>query len=203
VRRVAALALLATLLLAGCGHTNRPEAVVERWLNALNQGAAGRPGMYAQKSESDLVVPRWWSCDPGVLDVVEVGKGDASRVRLGKLSEFLAFVPYRITYASDAPTRCMPHALPTDPVLDVAILGRTDSGSWRVNSLTSSSQTAGNLRVPSEGGPQVASSSAVIWVVGLLVGFVLCGLVAILMRAMPKPAPVSSEPIDPSEARGL
>src|SRR5262249_27174868 len=75
MRRVAALAMLAALLLAGCANTDRLEGRVERWFSSLNQGAAGQPDRFAPRTESDAVLPGWEHCDPGGFDVIEVRGG--------------------------------------------------------------------------------------------------------------------------------
>jgi hypothetical protein len=65
------------LVLSCCGgQEQRPEGIVERWLLALNQGSAGRPGRYAPASVSDAVLPDWQNLDPGEFDVIEVGRAD-------------------------------------------------------------------------------------------------------------------------------
>jgi hypothetical protein len=113
-------------------------------------------------------------------------------------------VPYRIEYVDDRAELCdttlRPHVTPTGvAVLELA----TAEGPWRVAAALPEKAVEQDLPLPSEGGPPVAKSGASLWVIGVLLGLALCVLVAILMRAMPRPAPVPSEPIDPSEARGL
>lgn len=73
-RALFALALLGTALVA-CAGTQRPEGIVERWLISLNQGSAGRPGVYATDDVSQIVLPDWQARDPGELDVIRVGRG--------------------------------------------------------------------------------------------------------------------------------
>ncbi len=89
MRRVALLVLAGLLLLPGCAHVDRPEGIVERWLTSLNQGAAGRPEVYAPEAVSNRVLPGWRSFDPGELDRIEVGRG---RPGEGELYQ----VPFRI-----------------------------------------------------------------------------------------------------------
>ena len=62
------------LMLAACATAQRPAGIVERWLLSLNQGSAGRPGVYAPTEVSDQVLPGWRRLDPGQLDEIEVGK---------------------------------------------------------------------------------------------------------------------------------
>ena len=81
MRRLAAAAMLAGLVLAGCGHTDRPEGIVERWFTSLNQGSAGRPGQYAPELLSQGVLPNWRQCEPGVIDLIEVGRGGEDGLR--------------------------------------------------------------------------------------------------------------------------
>jgi hypothetical protein len=197
VRRLAPLVVLAALVLAGCGHTDRPEGAVERWLTSLNQGAAGRPGRYAGPAESNEVLPGWRGCDPGALDTIEVGN---SIVGGAPASSDAAFVPFRVEYATDVADLCPGSRPHVDSFAGTVTIAKTGQGplgdEWRVVHLE---------RVPGAGPltPARQGVSVGVWAVGLLVGLLLCGMVALLMRAMPRPAPVSSEPIDPSEARGL
>ena len=74
VRRASFLALIGVILaLPACGGRSRPEGVVERWLLALNQGAAGTAGRYADPPTSRLILPGYAASDPGRLEIVEVG----------------------------------------------------------------------------------------------------------------------------------
>ena len=62
MRRLFAVSALAAVLLAACGGTDRPEGVVERWLDSLNQGKAGQPYKYAAPDVTQKVLPNWRSC---------------------------------------------------------------------------------------------------------------------------------------------
>jgi hypothetical protein len=195
--------MLAALVLAGCGHTDRPEGIVERWFTSLNQGSAGRPGQYAPELLSQGVLPNWRKCEPGALDVVEVGRGEQA-IAIATIRGPQYLVPYRIEYVDDRAELCDTTLKPDVTPTGVAVLElSTAEGPWRVAAALPQNAVEQDLPLPSEGGPPVAKSGASLWAVGLLIGVVLCGLVAILMRAMPRPAPVPSEPLDPSEARGL
>lgn len=203
MRRLAfALALvLAVPVLGACGHTNRPEGIVERWLTALNQGPAGRPEQYAPDLLSQGMLPNWRACEPGALDVIEVGRGLESTLT-GQPHFYL--VPYRVEYVDDRAERCDTTLRPDLSPRGMALLVMTGPHqSWMVAEARPLSAGQPDLPLPSEGGPPVAQSSASLWLIGLVVGVVLCLLVALLMKATPRPAPLASEPLDPSEARGL
>lgn len=74
MRGAAVAALLFVLAVPACASQERPEGIVERWLLALNQGAAGEPDRYAPNATSEQVLPRWEQRQPGELDVVEVAR---------------------------------------------------------------------------------------------------------------------------------
>ncbi len=202
MRRIVALGI-AALLLAGCGHTDRPEGAVERWLTSLNQGAAGRPGRYANPAESNAVLPGWRACDPGALDTIEVGRASSSSriiARGGETQAELATVPFHVEYATDVADLCRGTHPSGDSFSGTVSVAKSRTGpsgdEWRIRNLVPVANPA-----PLE--PATQHVSVGVWAVGLLVGLLLCALVALLMRAMPRPAPVSSEPVDPTEARGL
>jgi hypothetical protein len=203
MRRLAAAAFLASLLLAGCAHTDRPEGVVERWLTSLNQGGAGRPDRFTLiPGIEDPILPDWEHCDPGALDVIEVGRGRAGVFASAvDLPQYV--VPIRIEYANDLSSLCDHLPRSTAPKFGSVLLvndNTSDDPDWRI--AAAGPRTFG-LRVPSEGGHLVTNTSALLWLAGLAIGLALCGLVALLMAATPRAAPVTSEPLDPSEARGL
>jgi len=200
---LAAAALLAGLVLAGCGRTDRPEGTVERWLTSLNQGSAGRPGQYAPELLSQGMLPNWRDCEPGAFDVIEVGRGLESSLP-GQPHSYL--VPYRVQYVDDRAERCHTTLRPDLSPRGVAMLlmtAESHSGRWSIAAARPASAGQPHLPLPSEGGPPVARPSTELWFIGIAVGLLLCGLVALLMRATPRPAPIPSEPLDPSEARGL
>jgi hypothetical protein len=199
VKRLAAAAFLAAGLLAACGRTDRPEGVVERWLVSLNQGSAGRPDHFAESGVSEQILPGWQGCDPGAFDVIEVGIGGMFPVREGQL----AVAPYRVRYAGDLADLCGRTVRPAGPADGFAELFRPAAGDWSVVRLIERRPGDESLPLPSRGGPPVAEAPRQIWLGAMLAGLALCGLVALLMAATPRPAPVTSEPLDPSEARGL
>jgi hypothetical protein len=56
--RVTFAIVLGAILAGSCAaQAQRPEGIVERWLVSLNQGAAGRPDLYAPDEVSELVLP--------------------------------------------------------------------------------------------------------------------------------------------------
>jgi len=185
---VAGAALLVALLPA-CGGTDRPEGVVGRWLISLNQGAAGRPGRYAPESISQQILPGWSECDPGALDLTEVGRGARASAAASEhiTRSWTEKVPYRVVYASNIDSLCG-HPVPPRGVLrGIAYLNHT-SGQWRV--LVVGPQPPGNtgLRVPSQGGQRVGGATLGQWLAGIGVGVALALLVMALMRLAPKPA---------------
>lgn len=88
------LAIVLGAILAGSCATDkeRPEGIVERWLVSLNQGAAGRPDLYAPDEVSELVLPGWRDLEPGELDEIEIGADRGERM----CEEHCADVPFRI-----------------------------------------------------------------------------------------------------------
>jgi len=183
VRRLIGLAGVAMILLAACGGTDRPEGAVENWLIALNQGKAGEPHTYAPADVTNSVLPNWAQCDPGSLDVIEVGTHAA-----GKSGE--ALVPYRIEYASDL-SSCETTEHATAPKEGTAVVRRAEGG-WRVTSLQTRS-TTGALLVPSEGGEAIGTAPASAWLAALGISVLLMVLVALLIRLTPEPAPLPRE----------
>jgi hypothetical protein len=196
---LAAAALLAAAVMSGCAHTDRPEGVVERWLISLNQGSAGRPDQYAPARVSDRILPDRERCDPGALDVVEVGIGGVFPRGGGEG----ALAPYRVVYASDIADLCGSAVHAAGPTYGFGQLFRPPGGDWSVVRLLERRRGDESLPLPSEGGGPMVEAPYEVWLVAMLGGIALCGLVALLMAAMPRPTPLASEPIDPSEARGL
>jgi hypothetical protein len=189
-RRLAVGAVLLLALLPACGGTDRPEGVVERWLISLNQGVAGRPGRYAPSEISNQILPGWQGCDPGALDLTEVGRG----VRVANSGPGPAnpgsteAVPYRVVFASSIDSLCGHTVRPTGLLLGVANLSRS-SGEWRLVSVYP--QPPGRVfRVPSQGGQRVGGATAGEWLAGIGIGIGLALLVVGLMKLAPKPAPL-------------
>ena len=149
MRRTVVLAFVLLFALPGCEGRSRPEGVVERWLLAINQGAAGRAGRYATPQTSRLILPGFSLADPGELDVVEVGEA--------RRTECATEVPFRVVrldgeeitgYASlaDCPTA------PITPIASVR-LGPVPDDVF-----------------PSGGGSAFGTDRPAAWLVALLVG---------------------------------
>ncbi len=173
MRRSWRLVLLATLALAmlpACGHTDRPEGVVERWLISLNQGKAGRPDQYAPESLSQRILPHWASRDPGDLDVIEVGK-----VRLDSdPPQFSAEVPFRVK------------RLGGWSLIGIAGLYSHGVGHWHITAIKPQSAFP-TLKVPSQGGERIGNASATLWLSALGLAFLLLLGTAALMSTVGRP----------------
>jgi hypothetical protein len=155
------MALVASAVLAGCGQTDRPEGVVERWLLSLNQGAAGEPGRFADDALSEQILPGWQQADPGELDVIEVGRGATVLVGVHSSAPGSTFAPYRVQ-GLDGP--------------EVTGIAQVEDG--RVVALLPADPS---LAVPSEGGARIGESSPWLWAVGVAAGLVLCALSMLVM----------------------
>ena len=180
MRRLLPLAVVVVALLAACKGTDRPEGVVEQWLISLNQGKAGEPHKYAEARLSNEILPNWQTCDPGSLDVIEVG----IHRDVGPGGTDVALVPYRLKYVSDL-SSCRSAVRPSAPRDGIAEL-RLDAGGWRIASIESRSADA-LLRVPSEGGQRIGGASAAAWGLAVGISAALMLLVALVMRLTPKP----------------
>jgi hypothetical protein len=158
---------------ASCGHTDRPEGVVERWLISLNQGKAGQPEKYASDDLSERIVPGWRTKDPGQLDVIEVGKAGILAIECrpppGGTCPALELpeVPFRIVRTDGS------HLAATAVLLGPA-------GRWRISRI----EAGTSLRLPSQGGPPVASAGAGVWLGALGAAFLLVLLSAGLMATV-------------------
>lgn len=158
MRRLAALALLAALVLApACASVDRPEGLVERWLLALNQGAAGRPGRYADPRVSERVLPGWRGRDPGALDVIEVGRGSANGATY--------LVPVRVVRLDGT-----------------AFRGTATVAGGRVLDVV---PRTGPPRFPSEGGPEIGSAGPRAWLAAGATALLLIVAAALTMRLTP------------------
>jgi hypothetical protein len=179
MKRGGVVLVLVVLFLSGCATEERPEGVVERWLTSINQGSAGKPDRYARPELAGMILPGWDHCDPGALDVIEVGAGKFGAVA-SRATGIL--VPYRIEFAADVDTRC-DIAAPQDPERDgVAMLNEVEGG-WLIVAVAPPSPY---LVVPSEGGPEVAGASVSAWALGLGIGIVVCLAVMLLMATVGK-----------------
>lgn len=157
MRRVVIAAALATMALSACAGQERPEGIVERWLLALNQGAAGEPDRYAPSAASEEVLPGWEHLDPGELDVVEVAR--AGTPRGDTCAEGTSFVPFRVVRLDGSQLR-----------------SAACVASARVTQLTDRVGSTDPL-FPSEGGPPIQDERAGVWgiAIGVGVGLVLVG----------------------------
>ena len=158
VLRIAAGALLLLPATgAACGSTDRPEGIVERWLVALDQGAAGRPDAYAEPSVSDRLLPGWRDHDPGAFDVIEVGRGGPNGATYR--------VPFRIVAVDGGAFRGTA-TVAGGRVVDVA---RRPAGE----------------PFPSEGGRPIADADAWAWLAAGAAALGLTAVSTALMRLMP------------------
>ena len=162
MRRALIAAVLATLAFSACASQARPEGIVERWLLALNQGAAGEPDRYAPNAASEEVLPGWDHLDPGELDVVEVARAGAPREDACDGERW--FVPFRVVRLDGSQFRSL------------ACVSGT-----RVTQLTDQvGVTAPTF--PSEGGQPIRDQRASVWAFALGVGVALVILGEGLMR---------------------
>jgi hypothetical protein len=171
MRRALTLGAVALALLApSCAGADRPEGVVERWLNSLNQGAAGRPGDYARAALSAQVLPGWRERAPGDLDVIEVGRGRA--VASMRFPEGAAIVPFRVVRVSG------------DELEGTVTLEHGPDGrGWTVVRISPRT----GLALPSEGGPRVGAATVSEWLASAGVAVLLVLLAAVLMRLVRRP----------------
>ncbi len=143
---------------------------MEAWLNSLNQGAAGRPARYAPEALSQRILPHWATRDPGDLDLIEVGKGRAT-----KQAGPAFLVPYRVKDIDGHERK------------GLAGLVRVRDG-WRVAGLLAGRE-APDLAVPSQGGRRYASASGTLWLLGLGIAALLIGGTVVLMSTVGKASP--------------
>ena len=164
-----ALPILAvSLVLGSCATGTRAEGVVERWLVALNQGSAGRPGAYAQPDLSERIVPGFERVEPGELDVIEVGRGTPGCGVSGW------FVPFRVVRLDGT---------------DVRSVACTDEG--RVVELypPSSENVPRDLEaLPSEGGPPIGGVDPTAWAAALGVAIALAAAAEVGVSLAREPA---------------
>ncbi len=175
-------ALMAAALLSGCSTTPRPEGVVERWLLALNEGTAGRPEQYAPDALSQRVLPGWRTKDPGQLDTIEVGRGEDLELTGIHRSNHYA-VPYRVVTVDGAEQRGT-----------IVLTQQSLDGAWRTLAVE---PPFPRLRLPSEGGPSVGTSSSSVWLISLGVAVALTLISMVLMHVVgkrPHSIPVATQP---------
>lgn len=163
MRRVVLAAVLTTLAFSACASQERPEGIVERWLLALNQGAAGEPDRYAPNAASEEVLPGWEHLDPGELDVVEVARAGTPREHACAAGTRFV-VPFRVVRVDGSQLRS----------------GACVAGA-RVTQLSNRAGSADPL-FPSEGGPPIQGERAGVWGIALGVGVALVIVGEGLMR---------------------
>lgn len=143
--RAIVLALLAATSLAACAvQEPRPEGIVERWLQSLDQGSAGTPIDFAEVAATDSVLPDHAQRDPGDIDLIEVGAATE------------AGVPFRIVLLSG------------DEIRGTATLQERD-GELRVVAVDRDVA----LGLPSEGGDRPGSSATSTYVIALALAALL------------------------------
>jgi hypothetical protein len=168
VKRAALLALVVVALTA-CEHTQRPEGIVERWLQSLDQGRAGTPERYADDQLSEQVLPRFRTLDPGQFDVIEVGSGRPRTMGPAIVGQTDLAIPFRV--------------VTTDGI-------RVRGAAW----LSEDGTRIALVRVddpeaplPSEGGPRLAEVTPAAWLIAAAIAGVLSlvgvGLMVLVARS--------------------
>jgi hypothetical protein len=174
VRRLVLIAI-AVAALTSCGHTRRPEGLVERWLQSLDQGEAGNPEKYAPDETSTQILPGFRSLDPGELDTIEVGKAtDAVPRLIPVFTEYL--VPFRVVDQDGNERR---GSAVVAPDLEPPIVSIRDEP---------------GPPLPSEGGPPIAQAPGAWWLAGLAMAIGLT-LVAILLMSFVRGPRRSASPM--------
>jgi hypothetical protein len=152
----------------GCtAGEQHPEGIVERWLVSLNQGAAGRPDLFAPDEVSEQVLPGWRDLEPGEIDEIEIGADRGARM----CQERCADIPFRITDLDGEVTEGIAHV-------------DTVSGSdWRVTSvdLGTAELTANDGAWAPTGAPGTA------WVLAIAAAVVLAALGVTVVRLVRGP----------------
>ena len=135
--------------LTSCAGRERPEGIVERWLLALNQGAAGDAGRYADPPTSRLILPGYAASDPGRLDIAEVGAAVRKQCSWD--------VPFRVVRVDGREIRgfAIIDTCPTASPKPIAAVELRD---------------VPNGLFPSEGGPSVGTDRPAMWAIALAVG---------------------------------
>jgi hypothetical protein len=156
-RMIAASAVL--LVLTACGDTQRPEGIVERWLQSLDQGRAGTPERYAPDDVSDQILPGFRDLDPGRFDVIEVGPA------ISRPAPGIADVSFRVEDTDG------------NQIRGTASVEEGPSGMQVM--AVDTDRSAGLL--PSEGGPRIAEMTLGSWLAGGLAALALTALALLLM----------------------
>ena len=160
MRRVLAIAFV-LLVLSACASTERPEGIVERWLLALNQGAAGRAGRYADPPTSRSILPGYATSDPGRLEIVEVGSAERTACSWE--------VPFRVERVDGREIRgvAISQLCPTASAKPIAAIELRDIPDGVF---------------PSDGGSSFGSDRAVVWAIAVALGLGILFLGEGLMR---------------------
>lgn len=164
-------AVLLLLALPTCATHERPEGIVERWLLALNQGAAGEPDRYAPSGPSNEVLSNWHEREPGQLDVMEVGR--AAPIEHLRPQEAYS-VPIRIVRIDGSALEGFAIVIASREGLLVA-------------SLNAPERTGGSL--PSDGGPRFGATSLTTWIVAIAAGFALLAVSETAMKLVRRRPP--------------
>jgi hypothetical protein len=157
--------------------TTSSEGVVDRWLLALNQGSAAKPGRHAPESLSQTILPDWSRAEPGHFDVIEVQPaavrscadavaGDSCEPR-GRM----ASVPFNLETTEGA-------------VFSFEVTLVEHEGTWNAIALEPNDHPM-TLRVP--GWPSTIESSS--WLVAIAVGFAVAAAATALMRLVRRRRP--------------
>jgi hypothetical protein len=174
-RMIAASAVL--LVLTACGDTQRPEGIVERWLQSLDQGRAGTPERYAPDDVSEQILPGFRDLDPGRFDVIEVGRGAQPTMGPAIEGRLDLAIPFRVAVIDGPELRGS--AWVTEDGSRIATVRINDPGA----------------PLPSEGGPPISEVSFEAWLAGAgaaLGSIVVAGALMALVRATTRrdPRPV-------------
>jgi hypothetical protein len=170
-------AAVVLLALTACGNTQRPEGIVERWLQSLDQGRAGTPEKYATTDEvSEEVLPGYRDLDPGQFDVIEVGKAhEPAGITLPDSSRI---VPVRIVTTDGVEQRLNVFTVPL-------------AAGWRVAGIDNRDPVG---LLPSEGGPANAGISSVGWLAGVVAALLLTAIALALMALIRRSTGAGAEP---------
>lgn len=163
------LAIVLGAILAGscAAQTQRPEGIVERWLVSLNQGAAGRPDLYAPDELSEQVLPGWRDLEPGQLDEIDIGADRGTRT----CEEHCADIPFRITDLDGEVTEGIAH---------VDSISGTD---WRVASV----DIGGQGLAADDGAWGTTGASATAWLLAIAAAVILTLLAVTGVRSIRPP----------------
>jgi hypothetical protein len=174
VRRVVA-ACVVLLALTACGDTQRPEGIVERWLQSLDQGRAGTPEKYASDQVSEQVLPGFRTLDPGQFDLLEVGRGAPHKMGPAFQGQLDLAIPFRVVDTDGAERRGA--AWVTEDGSRIALVRLNDPGAPLL----------------SEGGPAIVATSSSIWLAGALAALAFTAVALLLMAFVRRSAGIELE----------